>query len=161
MRGGSKAAGSSETFEPVYKDLPGSFHSLENELYFASRKLRELADGECYVHFVGKGKAPAVYAKLTAPLVGKQDISEAQFLALRTRILDESRSAKTTAKAIEHMKVRERAIAVEVEDLKRPLPRAAAQAAMKSIPQPEEPTSWRVAAPKQKLKPVRRSHGKG
>lgn len=45
------SVGASQAFEPVYADLPTSFHSKENELYRAGEMLRNLPVGHAFVSF--------------------------------------------------------------------------------------------------------------
>jgi hypothetical protein len=54
MAGTSETRGEADTFENIYADLPVSFHSKENELYFAGEKIRQLPTGQCYVAYRGK-----------------------------------------------------------------------------------------------------------
>jgi len=53
-RGHGTTAGLHEAFEPVYADLPTSFHSKDNELYRAGELLLNLPVGRAFVSFRGK-----------------------------------------------------------------------------------------------------------
>jgi len=53
-RGAAETAGEHEAFEPMYQDLPASFHSKENELYFAGEMIRALPVGRAFVSWRGK-----------------------------------------------------------------------------------------------------------
>ncbi|MGE3702251.1 MAG: DUF87 domain-containing protein [Hyphomicrobiaceae bacterium] len=53
-RGAAETAGEHEAFEPLYQDLPASFHSKENELYFAGEMIRSLPVGRAFVSWRGK-----------------------------------------------------------------------------------------------------------
>ena len=52
--GTSEQRGESDAFENVYADHPASFHSKENELYFAGEMIRQLPTGQCFVAYRGK-----------------------------------------------------------------------------------------------------------
>jgi hypothetical protein len=52
-RGTSETEGWTESYEAVFTDLPGSFHSKENELYFAGERIRQLPTGRCFVAYRG------------------------------------------------------------------------------------------------------------
>lgn len=52
-RGLSVADGWSEANEPIFADLPASFHSKENELYFKGEMIRRLPTDKCFVAFRG------------------------------------------------------------------------------------------------------------
>ena len=48
-RGTSHTQGSSEAWQTLYKELPGSFHSKEHELYFKGEEIRNLPVGRAIV----------------------------------------------------------------------------------------------------------------
>ena len=53
MSGKSTSEGVTEGIVPVFKELPGAVHSLENVRYMAARKLRSLARGNAFISYVG------------------------------------------------------------------------------------------------------------
>jgi hypothetical protein len=52
--GSSETRGDSEALEPIYADLPSTWHSKENEIYFAGELIRQLPTGQCFVAYRGK-----------------------------------------------------------------------------------------------------------
>ena len=46
--------GETDAFESLYANLPASFHSKENELYFKGEMIRRLPTGQCFVAYRGK-----------------------------------------------------------------------------------------------------------
>jgi hypothetical protein len=53
-RGTARTTGESEAFEPVYQDLPSTWHSLESERYRAGELIRALPPGRAFVSWRGK-----------------------------------------------------------------------------------------------------------
>ena len=53
-RGTAAQEGEAEAFEALYRDLPSSFHSIENERYRAGELLRALPIGRAFVNFNNK-----------------------------------------------------------------------------------------------------------
>jgi DNA helicase HerA-like ATPase len=133
-RGTSTTKGTSEAFEPVYADLPTSFHSKENVLSMAADGLRALTAGRAYIGFVDHSGRKNGF--LTVPLVRTPALSDAEFIALRTRMLEGSPSAEAAEKAL--------ALTLERE---RMLLRAARTV---EIP-PPDPTTFREPLPKRRL----------
>lgn len=62
-RATSRQEGEAETFEAIYADLAGSFHSLESERYRAGELLRALPIGQAFVNFNNK----TVLVRIPAP----------------------------------------------------------------------------------------------
>jgi DNA helicase HerA-like ATPase len=105
-KGVSSTKGTSETFEPVYADLPSSFHSKENVLSMAADVLRGLTAGRAFVGFVDQvGRKSSL---LAVPLVQTPELSQAAFEALRERMLAASPSAENAEKAASLVLERER-----------------------------------------------------
>jgi hypothetical protein len=135
--GESHTAGWSEAFEPVYADLPASFHGLDKVTAMAGEFLMGLATGRACVSFVDQHGALKGFLKV--PLVNPPPLTDAEFADLRTRFLDASPSAKPAAEAIR-----------EVEDRARWLLDAARQTALEARRPPPEPESFREPAPPRK-----------
>jgi hypothetical protein len=168
MEGTSTSEGVTEGIVPVFKDLPGGVHSLENVRYMAARELRSLGRGNAFISYVGidgwKGAKVAVARVLEAqaPAEGADGV--------RSAMLNASPSALPTPDAQAAVDRREQEIFAAAAGLNSPTgeaeaPRAKtgstrAAASAKGDPPSEEPDSWRVAAPKRKAKSERRSHGK-
>jgi hypothetical protein len=53
-RGSARTTGESEAFEPLYEDLPSTWHSLESERYRAGELIRALPPGRAFVSWRGK-----------------------------------------------------------------------------------------------------------
>ena len=53
MAGASTSEGFTEGIVPVFKDLPGAVHGLENVRYLAALELRSLARGNAFISYVG------------------------------------------------------------------------------------------------------------
>jgi hypothetical protein len=53
-KGTSEQVGEREAFEPVYADLPTTYHSKENELYFAGEMIRALPVGRAFISWRGR-----------------------------------------------------------------------------------------------------------
>ena len=77
MSGTSTSEGVTEGIVPVFKDLPGAVHSLENVRYMAARELRSLPRGNAFISYVGiegwKGarvKVPPRAGSRNAPTAG-------------------------------------------------------------------------------------------
>jgi hypothetical protein len=66
-RGTSVSDGWSEANEPVFVDLPASYHSKENELYFAGERIRRLPTGKCFIAFRGQTALVSVQAPKRKP----------------------------------------------------------------------------------------------
>ena len=126
MRGTSKGSGVAETFESVYADLPGQFHSRENVLSMAGDALRSLPSGMAHASFVSGNSRWR--GTLAAPLVKSTVLTDAELAELRTMLLDRSPSALPLAEATRLVEERERLLL------------AAARAALA----PEEPESFRA-----------------
>jgi hypothetical protein len=53
-RGTARTTGESEAFEPIYEDLPSTWHNLESERYRAGELIRALPPGRAFVSWRGK-----------------------------------------------------------------------------------------------------------
>jgi hypothetical protein len=161
MEGTSTSEGVTEGIVPVFKDLPGGVHSLENVRYMAARELRSLPRGNAFISYVGiegwKG------ARVTVAHVKDAPAPSDGGAAARAALLDASPSALPAGEARAAVERREREVFAAAADLTSPArepegaPRRAqrgakAAAGAKAEPPPEEPDSWRVAAPKRKAK---------
>ena len=96
-KGVSTTRGKSEAFEPVYADLPSSFHSKENVLSMAADALRSLTAGRAYVGFVDQAGRKSGF--LVVPLIQTPELPQPAFEALRARMLEASPSAEAAEKA--------------------------------------------------------------
>jgi hypothetical protein len=165
MEGRSTSEGFTEGIVPVFKDLPGGVHSLENVRYMAARELRSLARGNAFISYVGiegwKG------ARVTVAHVKDAPAPADGGAGARAALLDASPSALPAADARAAVDRRGQEIFAAAAgpnspagEPERPRPKKArAAAGAKGEPPPEEPNSWRVDAPKRSAKPGR-SHGK-
>jgi hypothetical protein len=133
-RGVTKGSGTAETFESVYADLPGQFHSKENVLSMAADAVRALPSGRAYVSFVADGVRRRT--QLSVPFVRSVVLPPEEFAKMRQALLDASPSALPLAEAIRRVDAREVALLVAAQELKAP---------------PAEPDSFR--APRKKSKP--------
>ena len=97
MHGSSVSEGTTEGLEPIFAVLPSAVHSKENMLYLAAQTLRSLKTGQAFVNYVGAAGMQA--ALLRVPRVKSEPLTEAKFLALRTRMLDASPSALLSEEA--------------------------------------------------------------
>ncbi len=160
MIGTSASEGATEGIVPVFKELPGAVHSLENVRYMAARELRSLPRGNAFISYVGiegwKG------ARVTVPPVQEAQRPPDGGASARAALLDASPSAVPADRA--HALVNEReqqvfaaAAALRVPSPNPKSPRVKASTNDKSEAAPEEPETWRVAAPKRKPKPRRRT----
>jgi hypothetical protein len=154
MSGTSTSEGITEGIVPVFKELPGAVHSLENVRYMAARELRSLARGNAFISYVGiegwKG------ARVTVPRVQEVQRPPDGGAAARVAILDASPSAVPTDRARALVNEREQMVFAAAATLKGAGP--ALKSSRAKAPQrsedaaPEEPDNWRVAAPKRKSK---------
>lgn len=158
MEGSSTSEGVTEGIVPVFKDLPGGVHSLENVRYMAARELRSLARGNAFISYVGiegwKGAKVAVarVQETPAPADGADGV--------RAAILKASPSALPTPDAQAAVERREQETFAAAAGLNSPASEAEpprkkpkterAATGAKREPPPEEPDSWRVAAPKRR-----------
>jgi len=133
-QGVSTTTGKSEAFEPVYADLPSSFHSKENVLSMAADALRGLPAGRAFVGFVDQAGRKSGY--LVVPLVQSPDLPETAFEELRARMLEASPSAESAEKAAALTLERERMLLSAARTVEVP---------------PPDPTSFREPAPKRRL----------
>ena len=90
-RGAAATRGAQEAYKPVFQELPASFHSKENVLYFAGQALRSLVTGKAFINFVDRTGMQA--GLLTVAPVQSRAPNGAQFEEIRARILDASPSA--------------------------------------------------------------------
>ena len=159
MSGTSTSEGVTEGIVPVFKDLPGAVHSLENVRYMAARELRSLPRGNAFISYVGiegwKG------ARVTVPRVQEAGTSTAVDI-VHAKVSDCSPSAMPTDRAQALVSEREQQVFAAAAALRAPSanlksPQVKASTNDKSEAIPEEPETWRVAAPKRKPKPPRRT----
>ena len=115
-RGAAATRGAQEGYKPVFQELPASFHSKENVLYFAGQTLRSLVTGKAFINFVdGSGIQAGLLS--VAPVQNRAPRG-AQFEELRARILDESPSATRIDEARAHIANRRRALIEAAENLR-------------------------------------------
>lgn len=139
----SRAEGVSEGLEPIFVELPSAVHSFENTLYFAAQALRSLPAGVAYLNFVDAEGMKS--ARVQVPRVAQIAVSAARFAQLRDGILERSAFATRTAEA-EHMLVgREEALLKEAQRLR------------DRMQELEEPSNFRVLAPRQTADPAIRA----
>lgn len=157
MHGTSISEGSAEGIVPVFKELPGGVHSLENVRYMAARQLRSLSRGNAFISYVGiegwKG------ARVTVPRVQEAQAPTDGAAGVRAALLKASPSALPAADAQVALDKREQALIAVASALNSTSvePKAiAAKGEMLKIAAPE-PKNWRVPAPKRKSKPGERS----
>ena len=84
-RGDSRGESLQESLEPIYENLPGSVHSLENVRDMAAQALRNLTTGRAAVNFVGATGMRT--ASLSVANVESYALPEEQFDELRSRVL--------------------------------------------------------------------------
>jgi hypothetical protein len=163
MQGTSTSEGFTEGIVPVFKELPGSVHSLENVRYMAARQLRSLARGNAFISYVGiegwKG------ARVSVPRVQEAQTPTDGAGGVRAALLNASPSALPAAEAQAALDKRELALFVVAATFNGPLAvtakaNAVSVKARGTKTAPAEPENWRVAAPKRKSKPGRRSPDK-
>jgi hypothetical protein len=163
MSGTTTSEGVTEGTVPIFKELPGAVHSLENVRYMAARELRSLARGNTFVSYVGidgwKG------ARVAVPPVQEAQRPPDGGASARAAILDASPSAVPTADAQAALNKREQDIVVAAAASRSELAAETEsrgermRGTTKTTAAPEEPESWRVAAPKGKPK-AKRTPGK-
>lgn len=124
-KGMTHSRGGSEAFEPVYENLPASFHGKENVLWVEGDLLRSLPPGTAVVSFVDGARRESTMLKV--PLVAAPPLPDADFAELRARFLNRATSTQPADLARCAIEERERAILAE-----------AAQAAV-----PPEPENFR------------------
>jgi TraM recognition site of TraD and TraG len=124
--GTTRNKGESEAFEPIYENLPTSFHSKESVLWVQGDLLRSLPPGTAIVSFGDGARRESTMLKV--PLVTAPRLADADFETLRARFLDAASSARPAADASRIVEERERSII------------AAAAVALAS---PREPASFR------------------
>jgi len=117
-QGRGQTRGTQESFKPLYRDLPSSFHGKENVLYFAAQTLRNLTTGKAFINFVDRAGAHA--ALLTVPLVEGRAPGAAEFDELRSRVFDSSPSASPIGEARAHLARRQRAVAERAGEARAP-----------------------------------------
>lgn len=132
--GVAKGSGTAETFESLYADLPGQFHSKENVLSMAGDALRSLPSGMAYASFVS-GET-RWRDRLAAPFVKSVTLSNAEFAALRTALLDRSPSALPIAEAIRRVEEREHLLIATAEAFRMPAEPASFRAPRKPKSKP-------------------------
>lgn len=161
MSGTSTSEGVTEGIVPVFKDVPGAVHSLENVRYMAARELRSLQRGNAFISYVGiegwKG------ARVTVPPVQEAQKPLDGGASARAALLDASPSAVPTDRAQALVNEREQQVFVAAAALKAPTPalkssRAKAASSAGQGKAPEDPKTWRVAAPKRKAKARRQTN---
>ena len=153
MAGASTSEGFTEGIVPVFKDLPGAVHGLENVRYLAALELRSLARGNAFISYVGiegwKG------ARVSVPRVQDAQAPAVGVEGARAAILDASPSALATADAQAAVEKREQDVVAAAAAVNRASAKSSSRGqseATEEAAAPEEPESWRVGAPKQKAK---------
>jgi hypothetical protein len=154
MSGTTTNEATTEGIVPVFKDLPGAVHSLENVRYMAARELRSLARGNAFVSYVGidgwKG------ARVSVPPVQEVKRPPDGGASARAAMLDASPSAVPAADAQAAVDKREQTVFAAAASVKGPSAELGSrvEGISGSAKAPEEPKSWRVAAPKKTSKRV-------
>jgi hypothetical protein len=115
-RGAAETHGAQDAYKPVFEDLPSSFHSKENMLYFAGQTLRGLTTGKAFINFVDATGMKADL--LTVPQVQNRAPQAAEFEELRAHVLDMSSSASCIDAARAYVADRRRALIEEAEKLR-------------------------------------------
>jgi hypothetical protein len=113
-QGMAQTKGAHDAYRPVFQDLPASFHSKENMLYFAAQTLRSLTTGKAFINFVDANGMKA--GLLTVAPVRSRAPEE--FDELRARILDTSPSSARIEAARSHVADRRRGLMEEAEKLR-------------------------------------------
>jgi hypothetical protein len=152
--GRSESHGASEGLEPLYQDLPSAVHSYQNSLYMAAQRLRSLAAGEAFASFVDSTGLHAAHVHV--PYVKPVSVSDSTFISIRTLIFSRSPSAIETPNAVAQLEQYEAQLFIDAKQV--PQLKGEPTAGTAKAAAPEEPESWRVAAPKRKSKSGR-SHG--
>ena len=157
MEGASTNEGVTEGIVPIFKELPGSVHSLENVRYMAAGQIRTLARSNAFISYVGiegwKG------ARFTVAHVQEAQVPADGAASVRAAILNVSPSALPAADAQAALDKREQALIAVASALSTlsAEPDAVPVQGRGTKTAPPEPETWRVAAPKRKLKPGHRS----
>jgi Type IV secretion-system coupling protein DNA-binding domain len=108
--GVSSSTSLQEALEPIYHDLPGAVHGIENVRYMAARAVRNLRTGQAIISFVDAKGLQTSFLQVSH--VESCTLPEDQFVALRTQVLEASPSALRTEAARAHIAQRaERVIA--------------------------------------------------
>jgi hypothetical protein len=115
-RGTGQTHGAQDAYRPVFQELPSSFHSKENMLYFAGQTLRSLTTGKAFINFVDATGMKA--GLLTVAPVQSRAPGAAEFEQLRARILDVSPSSARIDAARVHVADRRRTLIEEAEKLR-------------------------------------------
>ena len=115
-RGAARTQGAQDAYKPIFRELPTSFHSKENMLYFAGQTLRSLVTGKAFINFVDATGMKA--GLLTVASVRSRAPGPAEFENLRTRVLDASPSSARTDAARAHIADRRRGLMEEAEKLR-------------------------------------------
>lgn len=99
--GMSRGSSSQEALEPIYRDLPGAVHSIENVRYLAARAVRNLPTGRAIVSFVDANGLQSSF--LEVPYVEDCALPAESFEALRYSVLEQSPSASRIDVARAHV----------------------------------------------------------
>jgi hypothetical protein len=83
--GDSSTWGTSEAFEPVYADLPASFHGMDKLVAMGGKFLMALPTGRACISFVDRNQAMRGFLKV--PLVTPPVLDDNKYEALRVRSL--------------------------------------------------------------------------
>ena len=115
-RGAAQTRGAQDAYKSVFEDLPSSFHSKGNVLYFAAQSLRSLTTGKAFINLVdGTGMKAGL---LTVPPVRSRALHAAELEELRARILDASPSSLRMDAARAHATDRRRAVIEQADKLR-------------------------------------------
>jgi hypothetical protein len=115
-RGAAESHGAQDAYKPIFEDLPTSFHSKDDMLYFAGQTLRGLTTGKAFINFVDAAGMKA--GLLTVPQVRSHAPQAAEFTELRTQVLDASSSASRIDAARAHVADRQRALNEAAQQLR-------------------------------------------
>jgi len=115
-RGAAQTHGAQDAYKSVFQELPASFHSKENMLYFAGQTLRSLVTGKAFINFVDATGMKA--GLLTVAPVKSRAPGAAELEDLRAHILDASPSSTRIDAGRAHVADRRRALSEEAEKLR-------------------------------------------
>jgi hypothetical protein len=150
--GTAETFGTQESFKPIYRELPGSFHSKDNVLYFAAQTLRNLTAGKAFINFVDATGMKAALLQV-APVQSRAPSPQA-FDTLRASILNASPSAVSAEDARAHIVRRQHLLAEKAAEMRTPPePKTAAGYRHRkarstpeepAVPEPETPAVFRA-----------------
>lgn len=114
-KGTTESRGYSEGIEPVYQNLPSAVHGKDNVLYMAAQELLSLTTGTARIAYVGV--SGRVSTRIRVPRARPVTADDATFVALRTRIFEQSPSAIPMQDAIAALEHREQKLIAEARKI--------------------------------------------